>query len=82
MTEPRIDSGMEIAMMMVLRGGVYIYHVAAVQNYHSLDAFFQIGNGYVGNRGSLAEGSRARSGSSGQPAIPHTRLTDTSSASA
>ena len=37
-----------IAMMMVLRGGVYIYHVAAVQNYHSLDAFFQIGNGYVG----------------------------------
>jgi len=37
-----------IAMMMVLRGGVYIYRVAAVQNYHSLDAFFQIGNGYVG----------------------------------
>jgi len=36
-----------IAMMMVLRGGVYIYRVAAVQNYHSLDAFFQIGNGYV-----------------------------------
>jgi ribose transport system permease protein len=37
-----------IAMMMVLRGGVYIYRVAAVQNYHGLDAFFQIGNGYVG----------------------------------
>jgi ribose transport system permease protein len=37
-----------IAMMMVLRGGVYIYRVAAVQNYHSLDAFFQIGNGYIG----------------------------------
>ena len=37
-----------IAMMMVLRGGVVIYRVAAVQNYHSLDAFFQIGNGYVG----------------------------------
>ena len=35
-------------MMMVLRGGVYIYRVAAVQNYHGLDAFFQIGNGYVG----------------------------------
>ncbi len=37
-----------IAMMMVLRGGVYIYRVAAVQNYHGLNAFFQIGNGYVG----------------------------------
>jgi ribose transport system permease protein len=37
-----------IAMMMALRGGVYIYRVAAVQNYHSLDAFFRIGNGYVG----------------------------------
>jgi ribose transport system permease protein len=37
-----------IAMMMVLRGGVYIYRIAAVQNFHSLDAFFQIGNGYVG----------------------------------
>jgi ribose transport system permease protein len=37
-----------IAMMMILRGGVYIYRIAAVQNYHSLDAFFQIGNGYVG----------------------------------
>jgi ribose transport system permease protein len=37
-----------IAMMMVLRGGVYIYHTAAVQNYHSINAFFQIGNGYVG----------------------------------
>ncbi len=37
-----------IAMMMVLRGGVYIYRVAAVQNYHGLNAFFLIGNGYVG----------------------------------
>jgi ribose transport system permease protein len=37
-----------IAMMMALRGGVYIYRVAAVQNYHSIDAFFQIGNGYLG----------------------------------
>ncbi len=37
-----------IAMMMVLRGGVYIYRIAAVQNFHSLDAFYQIGNGYVG----------------------------------
>ncbi len=37
-----------IAMMMALRGGVYIYHTAAVQNYHSIDAFFQIGNGYIG----------------------------------
>jgi ribose transport system permease protein len=37
-----------IAMMMALRGGAYIYRVAAVQNYHGLDAFFQIGNGYLG----------------------------------
>jgi ribose transport system permease protein len=35
-------------MMMALRGGAYIYRVAAVQNYHGLDAFFQIGNGYLG----------------------------------
>jgi ribose transport system permease protein len=37
-----------IAMMMILRGGVYIYRIAAVQNYHQKQAFFQIGNGYVG----------------------------------
>ena len=37
-----------IAMMMVLRGGVYIYRTAAVQNEHSINAFFEIGNGYVG----------------------------------
>jgi len=37
-----------IAMMMILRGGVYIYRIAAVQNYHLKRAFFEIGNGYVG----------------------------------
>ncbi len=37
-----------IAMMMILRGGVYLYSVRAVQNYHNLDAFGQIGNGYIG----------------------------------
>lgn len=37
-----------IAMMMILRGGVYLYKIEAVQNYHGLQAFFQIGNGYVG----------------------------------
>ncbi|MCK5569666.1 MAG: ABC transporter permease [Spirochaetes bacterium] len=37
-----------IAMMMILRGGVYIYRIAAVQNYHQLRAFYEIGNGYVG----------------------------------
>ena len=37
-----------IAMMMILRGGVYVYRIAAVQNYHQKQAFFQIGNGYVG----------------------------------
>lgn len=37
-----------IAMMMILRGGVYTYRIAAVQNYHQLNVFFQIGNGYVG----------------------------------
>jgi ribose transport system permease protein len=37
-----------IAMMMLLRGGVYLYSLAAVQNYHSLKAFYDIGNGYVG----------------------------------
>jgi ribose transport system permease protein len=37
-----------IAMMMILRGTVYLYKVEAVQNYHQLDSFFQIGNGYVG----------------------------------
>jgi ribose transport system permease protein len=37
-----------IAMMMILRGGVYLYNIRAVQNYHQLDTFFQIGNGYIG----------------------------------
>ena len=37
-----------IAMMMILRGGVYIYRIAAVQNYHNLHAFYGIGNGYLG----------------------------------
>ncbi len=37
-----------IAMMMILRGGVYLYSLAAIQNFHQLDAFYQIGNGYVG----------------------------------
>jgi ribose transport system permease protein len=35
-------------MMMILRGTVYLYKVEAVQNYHQLDSFFQIGNGYAG----------------------------------
>jgi ribose transport system permease protein len=29
-----------IAMMMILRGGVYIYRIAAVQNYHQKQSFF------------------------------------------
>jgi ribose transport system permease protein len=37
-----------IAMMMALRGGVYIYHTAAVQNEHGIESFSQIGNGYLG----------------------------------
>ncbi len=37
-----------IAMMMVLRGGVYLYSLAAVQNYHQLNSFYMFGNGYVG----------------------------------
>lgn len=37
-----------IAMMMILRGMVYIYSIAAIQNYHQLRAFYEIGNGYVG----------------------------------
>lgn len=37
-----------IAMLMILRGGVYLYSLAAVQNYHQLKAFYIIGNGYVG----------------------------------
>jgi ribose transport system permease protein len=37
-----------IAMMMILRGGVYLYSIRAVQNYHDLKAFGQIGNGYLG----------------------------------
>jgi len=37
-----------IAMMMILRGAVYLYKIEAIQNYHGLDAFSQIGNGYIG----------------------------------
>jgi ribose transport system permease protein len=37
-----------IAMMMILRGMVYIYSIAAIQNYHQLKAFYEIGNGYIG----------------------------------
>lgn len=37
-----------IAMMMILRGGVYLYSIRAVQNYHKLDAFDKMGNGYLG----------------------------------
>lgn len=37
-----------IAMMMILRGGVYMYSMAAVQNYHQLDTFHDFGNGYLG----------------------------------
>ena len=37
-----------IAMMMILRGGVYMYSMAAVQNYHQLNSFYMFGNGYVG----------------------------------
>jgi len=37
-----------IATMMILRGAVYLYKIEAVQNYHQLDAFFQLGNGYLG----------------------------------
>lgn len=37
-----------IAMMMILRGGVYLYSLAAVQNYHQLNSFYMFGNGYVG----------------------------------
>ena len=37
-----------IAMMMILRGGVYLYNQAAIQNYHQLDSFFYFGNGFLG----------------------------------
>ena len=37
-----------IAMMMILRGGVYMYSMAAVQNYHQLNSFYSFGNGYLG----------------------------------
>lgn len=37
-----------IAMMMILRGGVYLYSMAAVQNYHQLNSFYMFGNGYLG----------------------------------
>ena len=37
-----------IAMLMILRGGVYLYSLAAIQNFHRKRAFFEIGNGFVG----------------------------------
>ena len=37
-----------IAMMMVLRGAVVIYRVAAVQNYHQIESFAMIVNGFIG----------------------------------
>ena len=37
-----------IAMMMILRGSVYLYKIEAVQNYHQLRAFYELGNGYLG----------------------------------
>jgi len=37
-----------IAMMMILRGSVYLYKLEAVQNYHQLKAFYEVGNGYAG----------------------------------
>jgi ribose transport system permease protein len=37
-----------IAMLMILRGSVYLYKLEAVQNYHQLRGFYELGNGYVG----------------------------------
>ena len=37
-----------IAMMMILRGGVYLYSMASIQNFHHLDIFTKFGNGYLG----------------------------------
>lgn len=37
-----------IAMMMILRGGVYLYTMASIQNFHHLDIFTNFGNGYLG----------------------------------
>lgn len=35
-----------IAMMMILRGGVYLYSMASIQNFHHLEIFTNFGNGY------------------------------------
>lgn len=37
-----------IAMMMILRGSVNLYSIAAIQNFHQKHSFFVIGNGYLG----------------------------------
>jgi ribose transport system permease protein len=37
-----------IAMMMILRGSVYLYSIASIQNFHHLDIFTAFGNGYFG----------------------------------
>lgn len=37
-----------IAMMMILRGSVYLYSMASIQNFHHLDIFTSFGNGYWG----------------------------------
>lgn len=37
-----------IAMLMILRGSVYLYRQAAVQNYHQKESFYAMGNGYWG----------------------------------
>ena len=37
-----------IAMMMILRGSVYLYSMASIQNFHHLDIFTTFGNGYWG----------------------------------
>lgn len=37
-----------IAMMMILRGSVNLYSIAAIQNFHQKRSFFVIGNGYLG----------------------------------
>ena len=37
-----------IAMMMILRGSVYLYSMASIQNFHHLEIFTNFGNGYIG----------------------------------
>jgi len=37
-----------IAMLMILRGSVYLYSLAAIQNFHHKKAFYEIGNGFLG----------------------------------